>query len=125
MYFAKSQPTLTRRILRSAGRGIGTALIFYACWQFFAALVIDPLLDWSDEEYEKASEQEKKEMDAAVGEDDEILFLPFPFTTKSVDQPPYKGSDPEWEMFVAVNRDKNWQKDIRSKSSMVMYSLSK
>lgn len=109
--------------MRSTGRGIATAIVFYACWQVFAAIVIDPLLHWADEEYENSSEQEKKEIDESISEEDEILFLPFPFTTKTVNQPPYKGSDPEWEMFVAVNRDKNWQKDI--KSTMQASSLNK
>lgn len=48
-------------------------------------------------------------------EDEPILFLPFPFTTKEVRQPPYKGSDPEWATFIAVNKDQQLQKDIKSK----------
>ncbi|KHN95989.1 uncharacterized protein MAM_06094 [Metarhizium album ARSEF 1941] len=45
--------------------------------------------------------------------DEPILFLPFPFTTKEVKQPPYKGSDPEWLAFMAVNKDQQVQKDIK------------
>ena len=52
-----------------------------------------------------------------MADDDEpILFLPFPFTTKEVKQPPYKGSDPEWEMFVKVNQDTKLQKEIKCRS---------
>ncbi|KOS17687.1 hypothetical protein ESCO_002513 [Escovopsis weberi] len=46
-------------------------------------------------------------------DDDVLLFLPFPFTTKEVKQPPYKGSDPEWTTFLAVNKDQQLQKDIK------------
>lgn len=50
-------------------------------------------------------------------EDEPILFLPFPFTTQEVKQPPYKGSDPEWETFVKVNKDTKLQKDIKCEYS--------
>ncbi|KAL3958628.1 hypothetical protein ACCO45_006790 [Purpureocillium lilacinum] len=59
------------------------------------------------------SEKEKQEMEGFAEEDEPILFLPFPFTTKEVQQPPYKGSDPEWAMFLAVNKDQQLQKDIK------------
>jgi hypothetical protein len=45
--------------------------------------------------------------------DEPLLFLPFPFTTNEVKQPPYKGSDPEWLAFLAVNKDQQAQKDIK------------
>jgi hypothetical protein len=60
------------------------------------------------------SEKEKREMEDMADEDEPILFLPFPFTTKEVRQPPYKGSDPEWATFIAVNKDPQLQKDIKS-----------
>lgn len=52
-------------------------------------------------------------MEHAADEDEPILFLPFPFTTKEMKQPPYKGSDPEWLTFLAVNKDQQAQKDIK------------
>lgn len=76
-------------------------------------VVFDPLLDWADEEWDALSEKEKEEMENMVDEDEPILFLPFPFTTKEVKQPPYRGSDPEWEMFVKVNQDTKLQKEIK------------
>lgn len=86
----------------------------YACWQIFATVVFDPLLDWADHEWETLSEKEKKDMEDMADEDEPILFLPFPFTTKEVKQPPYKGSDPEWATFLAVNKDRKLQTDIQS-----------
>lgn len=54
-------------------------------------------------------------MEDMADEDEPILFLPFPFTTKEVRQLPYKGSDPEWATFIAVNKDQQLQKDIKRK----------
>jgi len=77
------------------------------------AVVFDPLLDWADAEWEAMSDKEKEEVQNMAEEDEPILFLPFPFTTEEVKQPPYRGSDPEWEMFVKVNQDTKLQKEIK------------
>jgi hypothetical protein len=84
------------------------------CYQVWASVVLDPLLDWFDELEQKLTEEERREMMEEMEDDDEpIYFLPFPFGLQSVKAPPYKGSDPEWDMFVKVNRDKNLQKEIK------------
>lgn len=91
-----------------------TTITLYVCFQIFATVVFDPLLDWADHEWDNLSDKEKREMEEMAGEeDDPLLFLPFPFTTKEVKQPPYKGSDPEWLAFLAVNKDQQVQKDIK------------
>ncbi|RFU77624.1 hypothetical protein TARUN_4617 [Trichoderma arundinaceum] len=116
VYFAQPivppKPGAFRRRL-GYSRALFTTLAAYACWQIFATVVFDPLLDWADHEWEALSEKEKKEMEDMADEDEPILFLPFPFTTKEVRQPPYKGSDPEWATFIAVNKDQQLQKDIK------------
>lgn len=94
-------------------RALFTTVVFYACWQVFMAVVFDPLLDWADAEWEAMSDKEKEEVQNMAEEDEPILFLPFPFTTEEVKQPPYRGSDPEWEMFVKVNQDTKLQKEIK------------
>ncbi|PNY28281.1 Uncharacterized protein TCAP_01785 [Tolypocladium capitatum] len=114
VYFARasSQPRSSSWRGR-LGRAAFTTVALYVCWQIFATVVFDPLLDWADHEWDSLSEKEKKKMEELSGEDEPILFLPFPFTTKEVQQPPYKGSDPEWAMFLAVNKDQQLQKDIK------------
>ncbi|KAK7404128.1 hypothetical protein QQX98_010086 [Neonectria punicea] len=102
-------PSLRRRI----GRAVFTTIVLYTCWQIFATVVFDPLLDWADAEWEALSDKEREEVQNMAEEDEPILFLPFPFTTKEVKQPPYRGSDPEWEMFVKVNQDTKLQKEIK------------
>lgn len=55
-----------------------------------------------------------------VEENSDGIFLPFPFLVQSVTEPMYRGSDPEWKTYVAVNKDKKLQKQIRSRSSSVL-----
>lgn len=102
-------PSLRRRI----GRALFTTIVLYTCWQIFVTVVFDPLLDWADAEWDALSDKEKEEVQNMTEEDEPILFLPFPFTTKEVKQPLYRGSDPEWETFVKVNQDTKLQKEIK------------
>jgi hypothetical protein len=94
-------------------------LMFYGCYEIFLMLVLDPFLDWSDAEWENMSEKERQEIIEMEEEEDyaPMIFLPFPFTTKSVPQPPYKGSDPEWITFAAISKDKKMQEEIRRELS--------
>jgi len=88
-------------------------LIFYGCYEVFMTLVFDPFLDWNDAEWENMSEKERQKIIEMEEEYAPMIFLPFPFTTKAVPQPPYKGSDPEWITFLAINKDKKMQEEIR------------
>ncbi|KAF7550115.1 hypothetical protein G7046_g8121 [Stylonectria norvegica] len=121
VYFPKAPSSLSKLqfpppstgFLKRLRRGLFTAIILYSCWQIFVTVVFDPLLDWADTEWETLSDKEKEEAHALQDEDEPILFLPFPFTTKEVKQPPYKGSDPEWATFVKLNQDPKLQKSIK------------
>lgn len=103
-------------------RVLFSIVAYTVCWQIYVYVVFDPLLDWADSEWNALSEKEKDEMDKAAASDEPILFLPFPFMTKLVAQPPYKGSDPEWSTFVAVSRDQQIQKDIKRTLPTCSYS---
>jgi hypothetical protein len=37
------------------------------------------------------------------------VFIPFPLTTKRLAPQPYKGTDPEWQEFVRIAKDKDLQ----------------
>jgi hypothetical protein len=79
------------------------------------SVVLDPLFDWAENEWESLTPQERQEMEKEAEEEgaEAQIFLPFPFTTKEVKQPPYRGSDPEWKQFVSLSRDEAKQKEIR------------
>ncbi|KAH7269395.1 uncharacterized protein BKA55DRAFT_548474 [Fusarium redolens] len=95
-------------------RAIFTTIVLYTCWQIFITVVFDPIFDWADAEWEALSEKEKEEAEALHDPDEPLIFLPFPFTTKEVKQPPYRGSDPEWQTFVKVSQDKKLLQEIKN-----------
>lgn len=55
-------------------------------------------------------------------EDDNSLFIPFPGTTRQVNPPPYKGSDPEWQEFLKFSKDQGRQK--RCKDDLAFFVCS-
>jgi hypothetical protein len=95
-------------------RWASTIIILYICWQIFCTVVFDPLFDWADAEWEALSDKEKEEAEANHDPDEPLLFLPFPFTTEEVKQPPYRGSDPEWQTFVKISQDKKLLQEIKN-----------
>lgn len=96
-----------------------TGLVFYICAHIYIALVIDPLSDWLEQEYEALSEEDKDQIAKESEEDGgDLLFLPFPFTKKLVQEPPYRSSDPEWAMFLKVNKDRKLQREIKGRLSL-------
>ncbi|KXH41013.1 hypothetical protein CNYM01_05489 [Colletotrichum nymphaeae SA-01] len=97
-----------------AGTFLIGAGISLACWHIYWSTVLNPFFRHVDREYEKLSPAEKKALDEEIAEEEaEPWFIPFPFTTKSVNQPPYKGSDPEWQEFVKLSKQKGTQTQIR------------
>ncbi|KAJ4137431.1 hypothetical protein NW768_003018 [Fusarium equiseti] len=95
-------------------RFASTVIILYMCWQIFCIIVFDPLFDWADAEWEALSDKEKEEAEANHDPDEPLVFLPFPFTTEEVKQPPYRGSDPEWQTFVKISQDKKLLQEIKN-----------
>lgn len=88
----------------------------FVCWTVFYVIVLEPLFDWAEDEWDALSEKEKQEMAEESDEGpDSIVFLPMPFSTIEVNQPPYLGSDPEWQEFAALSRNTQGLNDIRSK----------
>jgi hypothetical protein len=100
--------------------------VYYALWQIYMSVVLDPLLDWAEAEWDSMSEKEKQQMEEQADdeEDEPILFLPFPFTTKQIAQPPYKGTDPEWQEFLKVNKDPKKQSEIKCECSPAAFEIS-
>ncbi|KAG5977149.1 hypothetical protein E4U55_007021 [Claviceps digitariae] len=96
-----------------------TAITLYLCWEIFVVIVLEPFAEFLELELENMSEEEKylwkEAMEDAEEENEEesAVFLPFPFTRNEVKQPPYKGSDPEWLTFLALNKDQKAQKEIK------------
>ncbi|KAF9872566.1 hypothetical protein CkaCkLH20_10063 [Colletotrichum karsti] len=95
---------------RSILIGTGISLM---CLHVYWSTVLNPFFRHVDREYESLSAAEKKALDEEMEEETEPWFIPFPFTTKQVSQPPYKGSDPEWQQYVKISKNKELQNHIR------------
>ncbi len=83
---------------------------FYACYQLYSKLILDPLESAASEAIKNLSEEEIREMES---EEQKPFFIPFPGTTKQLPPKPYKGSDPEWQEFVKFSKDKDLAKQVR------------
>ncbi|KAJ3472725.1 hypothetical protein NLG97_g10761 [Lecanicillium saksenae] len=122
IYFSRP-PTRSRLkpVRRFVGRVFFTTAAAFVCWTVFYVIVLEPLFDWAEDEWESLSEKEKQEMaDEADDGPDSIIFLPMPFSTIEVNQPPYRSSDPEWQEFVAFNRNKQAREDIKFKLAEII-----
>ncbi|CAK7229986.1 hypothetical protein SBRCBS47491_007434 [Sporothrix bragantina] len=83
----------SRRRWRNAVIG---ASVMYVCWSaYFSRVVVPPLADH-------------------IEDDGEPIFVPFPFTFKVVESRPYKGSDPEWQTYIRIAKDRELLMKIRN-----------
>ncbi|KAI1464357.1 uncharacterized protein F4812DRAFT_208643 [Daldinia caldariorum] len=79
--------------------------IYYMCFQLYtSSLAATVSMRLQDEEEEEDDEDE--ELDP--------FFIPLPFTTKMVPSKPYRSTDPEWEAFIKVNKDREKVRAIQS-----------
>ncbi len=85
---------------------------FLLCYHLYATNVLVPLSHWIDKEMSGMSAAELEEL----AKTQEPLFLAFPLTVKTVPAEPYRGSDPEWQAFIKISKDKDLQMKIRSMS---------
>ncbi|PHH84852.1 hypothetical protein CDD83_1284 [Cordyceps sp. RAO-2017] len=114
VYFASPKTSRPVNWKGPLGRLVFAILAYWVCWEVFSAVVLDPLLDWGEDEWDNLSEKEKEEWGEMADEDGKpYWFLPIPFTTTAVSGPPYKPSDPEWATFVALNKDPKLQREIK------------
>jgi hypothetical protein len=75
----------------------------------FDAVVLAPLDKIADE----------LEVDEDAEEDS--VFIPFPLTTKLVQPPPYRGTDPEWQEYIKFSKDPALAKRIRGMQLLLQY----
>jgi hypothetical protein len=90
------------------------AVILYECLDVLHLAVTRPLEVAFEQEYSKLSEEEKKNMDKVLDEE-KPLFIPLPLTAQQNERTYYRGSDPEWQGFVKISKDKALQAKIRRK----------
>ncbi|KAG6026431.1 hypothetical protein E4U19_002643 [Claviceps sp. Clav32 group G5] len=121
VYFPRTAPaTNSRGLQRRLGRIVLTTLVYYLCWSSFVLAIGPPWEAFGEaaEQFflENASEEERQEYLEAVAQQEAesyLAFLPCPFATCEVEQPPYEISDPEWPAFLALHEDQQAQTDIK------------
>ncbi|KAI0169969.1 hypothetical protein GGR52DRAFT_552387 [Hypoxylon sp. FL1284] len=79
--------------------------VYYACYRVYMAAVFRPWAE-SDETTTAAEEAEEDEWPGYA--------IPLPFTTRMVDSPPYKGTDPEWQTYIKLNKNKELLLNVRA-----------
>ncbi|KAG6055411.1 hypothetical protein E4U17_002998 [Claviceps sp. LM77 group G4] len=114
---ASDQLAWSSTAARLCSRIVLTTLVYYLCWSSFV-LAIGPLWEAFGEAAEQiflenASEEERQEYFEAVAQQEYLAFLPCPFATCEVKQPPYEISDPEWPALLALHEDQQAQTDIK------------
>lgn len=84
--------------------------VYFVCYRVYTASVFNILSDWTDEQ-EKQMTSEELEEDLL-----EPILIPLPFTTRIVPSPPYKSTDPEWQAFVKLSKNKQLVRRVQGKS---------
>ncbi|KAI2469555.1 hypothetical protein F4781DRAFT_431261 [Annulohypoxylon bovei var. microspora] len=78
--------------------------VYYICYQAYKTSIFSTLGAWLEDQEKHLTKKERDEMEEGMLEP---MFFPIPFTTRAVASPPYKGSDPEWQTFIRVNKDQD------------------
>lgn len=69
----------------------------YVCWSaYFTRVVLPPFADMIEDE------------------EAQPIFFPLPFTFQVVESRPYKGTDPEWQAYIRIARDRELLMKIRN-----------
>ncbi|KAI1094140.1 hypothetical protein F5B19DRAFT_447533 [Rostrohypoxylon terebratum] len=88
--------------------------VYYVCYQVYSASVLTDLLAWwYGDDGDDGDDNDNDNENDEDGDDIFDMFLPIPFTTRVVESPPYKGSDPEWQAFIRVNNDRELLRSIQ------------
>lgn len=78
------------------------------CWYTWTTIATLPLRNLDLKDLPEIEEDEEEDP----------LFIPFPFTEKQVQPPPYAGKEEEWQSFVAFNNDRDHRN--RAKHDLAM-----
>lgn len=82
------------------------------CYQVYTSSVLSTLGRWLDDQEKHLTEAERQEIEEA---EYDPIFIPLPFTMRIVPSEPYKSTDPEWQAFVRVSKDREKVRGIQSK----------
>ncbi|KAI1082106.1 hypothetical protein F5B20DRAFT_578874 [Whalleya microplaca] len=90
--------------------------VYYGCYQIYKISVFGTLGRWMDQQVTQMSKKEREELEEEI---EEPLFIPFPFTTRMVEPLPYRSTDPEWQAFVKVSKNRKLVRTIQDQLAEV------
>ncbi|KAK8058053.1 hypothetical protein PG994_008501 [Apiospora phragmitis] len=93
---------------------VGGAMAYYISYKLYEHITSEHIGKLLEREIATMSPQERKQLKRDMEEDESDPFtIPLPLTTKLVQPMPYKGTDPEWQMFIKVAKDKDLMESIK------------
>ncbi|KAK6815727.1 hypothetical protein PG987_016493 [Apiospora arundinis] len=93
---------------------VGGCMAYYVAYQVYTTTMSGQIGKLLEKQIASMSPQERKQLKKDMEEDDsEPLTIPLPLTTQLVQPAPYKGTDPEWQMFIKVAKDKELMENIK------------
>ncbi|KAI0409975.1 hypothetical protein F4802DRAFT_9006 [Xylaria palmicola] len=87
----------------------------------YVVLTQTQLIFEDDEDDDVDDESEGDGPDDQEFEEDlqSFFFIPFPGFTQMIEPPPYRSTDPEWRVYLQINRDRELQDSIRASLAQV------
>ena len=93
-------------------------LTFLFAGFYAVSSVVIEVVDEDEEEYQNSLHDDRQGVKEGVTEDAPLeAFIPFPFTERLVQPPPYHIGSSEWKAFDKINRDPNLKTKMKSKAS--------
>ncbi|KAK3987674.1 hypothetical protein QBC44DRAFT_331046 [Cladorrhinum sp. PSN332] len=101
-------------------RFLGFIIKSFIVVQVLDKVVLAPFYKFWDEHAEELEEERRKQV-AKDGEEEVLLFIPFPLTLEKFDAQPYSGRDPEWQEFVRISKDRKLLNKIRQDTANLVF----
>ncbi|KAK4231639.1 hypothetical protein QBC38DRAFT_200785 [Podospora fimiseda] len=106
---------------RGRFRFLGFIIKSFIVIQVLDKVVLAPFYKFWDEHAEELEEERRKQMAKNNGEEEVLMFIPFPLTLEKFDARPYNGRDPEWQEFVRISRDKEFLVKVREDTANLVF----
>ncbi|KAK8113492.1 hypothetical protein PG984_014018 [Apiospora sp. TS-2023a] len=93
---------------------VGACMAYYVSYNIYTHIMSSQIGKLLEKQIATMSPLERKQLKKDMEEDEsEPLTIPLPLTMKLVQPLPYKGTDPEWQMFIKVAKDKALMEGIK------------
>ncbi|KAK4160171.1 hypothetical protein QBC43DRAFT_325792 [Cladorrhinum sp. PSN259] len=102
-------------------RFLGFIIKSFIVIQVVDKVILAPFQKFWDEHAEELEEERRRQIAKNDGEEEVLLFIPFPLTLEKFDPQPYTGRDPEWQEFVRISKDRALLNKIRQETANTVF----